>query len=247
MSEACSVDGCTNKRRARGYCEKHYARWRTHGDPTIVAKAKPKRREATVCEVAGCGRAPFARTYCTKHYGRVLRYGDPNTVRFPMPNSDGSWTEADWKDWLFARFRRTESGCLEWTGNRTGQGYGRVTYRKEPWYTHRLAYELAHGPIPDGLYVCHHCDNPPCGEPSHLFLGDNQDNLDDMRSKGRGYVPDPKRGSEHPRTRLTDDVVLAIRAAHAGGESQAGIARRLMIERTAVNNICNRKTWKHLP
>ena len=76
-------------------------------------------------------------------------------------------------------------GCIEWTGAANQYGYGRRQWKGRVVYVHRLAYEQAHGPIPPGLFVLHRCDNPPCYNPDHLFLGTQRDNLQDMSRKGR--------------------------------------------------------------
>ncbi len=79
-----------------------------------------------------------------------------------------------------------EAGCWVWNRGRSGGGYGR--YRGKP--AHRAVWILFHGPIPDGLFICHHCDNPPCVKPEHLFLGTPGDNMQDCIDKGRmPHVP----------------------------------------------------------
>lgn len=91
----------------------------------------------------------------------------------------------------------TSGDCLVWTGAKTPKGYGVLTLNGRRWYAHRLSYTLTNGPIPDGLFVCHRCDHPPCVRPDHLFLGTMQENFADMRRKGRARTkwtgPRPQR------------------------------------------------------
>lgn len=76
-------------------------------------------------------------------------------------------------------------GCWVWLGTRHGKGYGHVKSGGVVRKAHRVSWEMVHGPIPDGLLVCHRCDNPPCVRPDHLFLGTARDNTQDSISKGR--------------------------------------------------------------
>ena len=85
-------------------------------------------------------------------------------------------------------------GCWEWTAARKFDGYGLAWFDKRLQPAHRVAYRLVRGDIPEGMLVCHHCDNPGCQRPSHLFLGSHRDNSADMWAKGRGVsVRGPKR------------------------------------------------------
>lgn len=79
------------------------------------------------------------------------------------------------------------SDCIEWTGTRNAKGYGRRRFRGRTWMAHRVTWLQAHGEIPDGMYVLHHCDNPGCVNIDHLFLGTNLDNVHDRDGKGRQH------------------------------------------------------------
>lgn len=111
---------------------------------------------------------------------------------------------------------------------------------------HRASWEIHNGPIPDGLEVCHHCDNPPCVRPDHLFVGTQADNMADMRAKGRGFIPPP--GQCHPAARLTDEDIYAIRAADLSERgSQRRLALRFGVTPTHIRYIRSGRAWSHLP
>lgn len=127
--------------------------------------------------------------------------------------------------------------CWEWQGQLNAYDYGRY----DGYLTHRIAYEALVGQI-GSLFVLHHCDNPPCCNPAHLFLGTQQDNLRDARSKGRLDV----RGEKHPRAKLTQAEVDALRREYAKGNVyQYVLAERYGISRGSVSLILRRLGWKH--
>src|ERR1035437_7039223 len=112
----------------------------------------------------------------------------------PVPTGSGltrlskllEWIHMDITERLDAKTTVMSNGCHEWTGTKTKKGYGQISYKCKKRYTHILTWELVNGDIPDGLYVLHRCDNPPCRNIPCLFLGTSADNTADMMAKGRG-------------------------------------------------------------
>ena len=122
---------------------------------------------------------------------------------------------------FWARFERAENGCLEFTGACKPAGYGDLAYRGERVYSHRLAWMLTNGPIPDGLLVCHKCDNPPCGDPEHLYLGTMSDNMHDAYDRGRQV---PRRGDRV--THCIHDHEYTPENTYRYYDSRRGVAQR---------------------
>ncbi len=117
--------------------------------------------------------------------------------------------------------------------------------RKAPrWLkAHRLSYEIHAGPIPDGLCVCHHCDNPPCVNPAHLFLGTRADNSEDAVVKGRMAR---QIGERNSRAKLTEDDVREIVRLRKTGLTQQAIADLYNVSQVRVSSIMLGKSWSHL-
>lgn len=138
--------------------------------------------------------------------------------------------------------------CWEWQAARDDFGYGR--FGRRSLRAHRMSYAMAHGEIPDGLCVLHRCDNPPCVNPAHLFLGTRQDNAADMNKKRRHWVYSGKvvvpRGERHPKTTLTTRQVKAIRRRYANGETQVALAAKFGVTQQSVSDIVRRRVWTHV-
>lgn len=169
-------------------------------------------------------------------------------------------------EWFWSKVEKVEHGCWVWTSTKSSNGYGVFWWRRRRTYAHRQAYSLSRGPIPAGLLVCHHCDNPPCVRPDHLFLGTVQDNATDMILKGRSATGDRNgsrthperydpevhkrvrlRGERHKLAKLNEDAVRQIRARYATGEvSLRALARDYGVDRATLKSAVAGRTWTHV-
>ena len=144
------------------------------------------------------------------------------------------------------------TGCWLWTGRCRDDGYGIFPFksRVDQARAHRIAWELTNGPIPEGLFVCHRCDNPPCCNPDHLFLGTAADNNQDAAAKGRNARHTrpwtTARGERNGNSKLSPAVVAEIRAMVNGGADTESTGRRFSVNRATINRIVSRKTWGHV-
>lgn len=141
--------------------------------------------------------------------------------------------------WSKVRIESTDD-CWYWTRGRDKDGYGKVSLNYGDFRSHRVAHFLATGHQPGGFVVCHECDNPPCCNPSHLWLGTIADNDADRDQKGRASGP---KGVNNPVSKLTVGDVLIIRSS---SDSQQVLADRLDVSRSLISMIRNRVIWKHV-
>jgi hypothetical protein len=145
--------------------------------------------------------------------------------------------------------------CWPWTAS-LNKGYGQLgagpclpgvsRNSRRNIASHVFAYELEYGAVTDGLCVLHRCDNPPCCNPRHLFLGTRADNMHDMDAKGRRVTAD-RRGEAHGYAKLTDGIVRDIRALYAKGAiSQTELGRLYGVTQAQISSIVLRKSWSHI-
>lgn len=131
---------------------------------------------------------------------------------------------------------RPSNACWEWQGTKDKDGYGKFCHDGKHLRGHRASYTIHHGEIPDGLLVCHTCDNPSCVNPAHLFLGDTRINAVDMIQKDRG-----------PRQKLTSQDVLKIRELLAEGYGTEDLAIKFGVHRYTICRIRSGRRWGHMP
>lgn len=147
---------------------------------------------------------------------------------------------------FFKNVIESKSGCFEWVGRKWANGrYGVVMIGRKPVSAHRMSYLAFNGVIPDGMVVCHRCDNPACVNPEHLFSGTMSDNMKDAAKKNRLYGTDQK-GENNRNARLTRENVLEIRRFYSETEcTYAELAARFGLKtRWHGYQIVNGKLWR---
>lgn len=136
------------------------------------------------------------------------------------------------------------TGCHNWQGARAAR-YGFLYVGRVRWLAHRFSYARSKGPINPGQCVCHSCDNTFCVNPEHLWLGSQQDNLEDMRLKGRGGINGLK-GEDVGTSKLTANQVREIKTALAAGGTQTAIANQFGVTQAAISLIKLGIRWGHI-
>ena len=157
-------------------------------------------------------------------------------ARYKVPTFDRFWSKVD---------KKGEDECWPWKAGKNNRGYG-VFALEHPHHNervvdilaHRYSWQEANGPIPKGRYILHKCDNPPCVNPKHLFVGSIADNQKDMSVKGRA-----RSGS----TKLTEAQVLEIRRKYMKGVyGYIRLGKEYNVDRMTIHDIIVRKNWKRV-
>ena len=218
----CTTDGCERKVYFKGQCHGHYVR---------VGRPKPK-----PCRMDDCETKAISQGLCDMHYTRLRRHGDPAVIRNADRKLDGA-ARLERYGWTVAA-----AGCWEFNGP-TRHGYGQISIRgNRSAVASRVAYESWVGEIGEGMFVCHRCDNPICINPSHLFLGTHDENMDDCRTKMRH-----QHGERAWKAKVTEDQSVEIRNLYATGRyTQAEVGRMFGLGQTGISAIVRRVNWKHV-
>lgn len=225
----CQVTGCDTQPVARGWCEKHYRRWKKHGDPLMTLRTE---RDGP-CSVEDCEEPPKARGYCKKHHDRFLRHGDPLKV---AKRGKGALLAE-----LQAAAVATGEECIILVTNSDNRPVARLD--DTLMLASRAVWILANGD-PGSAHVLHTCHRGEegCINVRHLKLGDNDQNITDMVQAGRST-----RGERSGTHKLKEDQVRDIRRLLADGVSCAALARPYEVSRVTINDIKLGKTWAWLP
>ena len=150
------------------------------------------------------------------------------------------WTDRFWSKVDYC------GDCWLWTGARVTDGYGVFWLDGRNVAAHRLSWSIANGPIPDDGQILHHCDNPPCVKPAHLYCGSHADNMRDRTVRGRSGSHG-LRGEQMPLASLKDQDVLRIRARYRPRlVTQQQLADEYEVPLHVITDVIRRKTWRHL-
>jgi DNA modification methylase len=242
----------------------------TEGESFSVPQSDPAKRGGTVGTDLGISRsdvedfqaaqrASIERTQTLGRWPSNVLLSDPELFDQANPGVVGSGGTEEGVGYsrffsipgeAFERFwskADKSGGCWTWTASRDIQGYGRfaLNAKKRNVYAHRLAWELANGPIPDGMHVLHYCDNPPCVRPAHLFIGSHADNMRDMAAKGRGSS-NGQVGEARYNAKLTDDIVREARELREQGWRYVDLAARYGVGASSISAAVRGVKWSHV-
>jgi hypothetical protein len=185
---------------------------------------------SSICLVANCTGPTHARGLCNKHYARWRKHGDADIAGAPLHiDSDAEYL-------LAVGFTVTPSGCWEWAGTVDRRGRPHAGRGGKNWLAYRLAYETWVGPVPPGMQLNHHCDNPVCINPGpgHVYVGTAKQNTQDMLSRGRQRKPTGLLTKLTPAQR--DDIVRRV----GQGETQRSLAAEYGVQASGISKYLTR-------
>ena len=238
----CSVEGCTNHVKQRGWCGSHYARWRRHGDPlgggTGHGAFQKFLQKNPHCSIEGCEKKPFnSRGWCEMHYARWRKHGSPL--------GGGTW-KGECLKWLQDRVNYSDEECLIWPfsrNRRNRSGYGTLLFQGRTTAASRVMCFLIYGDPPhENAEAAHSCGNGHmgCVNPRHLRWATVSGNQMDRVGHGTS-----NRGERHPLSKLKESQVREIRRLE-GQVGKSVLAERFGITESYVRVLQMKKRWKWL-
>jgi len=190
------------------------------------------------CKISECELPVRAREYCSKHYKRAVYHGEIETRKMTVTRDTPLIERIMNTGWDEVTRVPALGSCWEWRGRTDDSGYGVLKFHGSVKRPHRVLYEVESGEPLGNLYACHHCDNPKCINPSHIFAGTQRHNMADMVSKRI-----PKRGNRRHSER---DVRAAVSEYQSGGVSQASLERNYGFSSGTLSRILSGKIWVDL-
>lgn len=216
----CSVDECTDPFYCKGYCRRHYVRWKKHGDALYVGKPGPA---AQACVIPGCGKGRRANGLCDMHRKRLERYGDPMAVKRVRGQGDEA-------RWWFHVDRHGEDECWPWTAYCDENGYGIFWDGSKIVKAHRWGYERFVEPIPEGLMPDHTCHSPAV-----CRLGDECPHRRCVNYNHLEPVTNRENTLRGASTKLSDDEVAVLLARWRHGISIDALAAETGMDKSALH------------
>jgi hypothetical protein len=218
----CKYTDCDNKILAKNMCKLHYQR--------------NYRKEAkSICVLDDCGLPVLSSGLCNRHYLRKIRKKNI---------TEKSCFERSPFEQLHYYVKKSDNGCWIYTGGLNRKGYGSIVHNKKKYIAHRFSYEIYKQDFDSSLHVLHHCDNPICVNPDHLFQGTDLDNSIDKINKGR-FVS--CLGSKNGMSKLTEKDVMQIKKFLAQKKSCSHISKMFGVTDVTISCIKHQKTWRHIP
>lgn len=226
----CSIESCNAISYCRGWCIKHYERWRAHGNPLTIKWVVKK------CSITSCESRAISRGWCKLHYDRWRIHGDPLTLLIKRTARRG-----DLPRWLSDHVNYDGNECLTWPFSRHPDGRAQYGGRG---FAARHMCRLAHGKPPSKKHLAvHSCGkgHEACVHPKHLRWATHLENMDDAKMHGTIV-----RGEKRHNAKLTDAIVRQIRQKLYGKITQTEMAIRFGVSLMTISQVVNHKTWRHV-
>lgn len=228
IHNTCTVDGCEFKHKAKGFCSKHYQRFKTNGSTNLL----PKREVLPFCKIDGCDLPTRSWNLCSRHYYKLRTKG-----------LDGEYTVVgNDKKRLKINSSIDDNGCWIWKKSKWN-GYGKTILKGKNMAAHRASWTVFMGEIPQGMQINHKCHVRACINPDHLYVGTQKENVRDTKLAGRKVQV---KGSAVTISKLKERDIPKIRIMIQNKVSKIKIADMFDVSLSCIRSIEYKKSWKHV-